>query len=294
MKAITQEQAAAYHRDGFLFPIPALTAEEALQALRDLERIEATLGAPLTKSELKWRGGAYTYSPAVDKLVRHPRILDAVEDVLGPDILVFWATYFIKEPGTPAHTAWHQDATYFGLDPLEHVTAWVALQDASREAGCMEVVSNRGQHHQYHHAAARLPNSINGAGQVIVEPIDTRETAFMELKAGEMSLHHTMCLHRSAPNNAPYRRIGLGISYIPAHVKPTCPTRMSALLVRGQDKYHHFDHLVPPAGELTAESIANHAETYRRFRENYYEQERRHDAAFAHRGKVDVMAQMAR
>src|SRR4051812_1591688 len=94
MNVITKEQANAYQRDGFLFPVPALTATEAKQALQDLERIETRLGAPLTKSELKWRGGAYTYSPAVDKLVRHPRILDVVEDVLGPNILVFWATYF--------------------------------------------------------------------------------------------------------------------------------------------------------------------------------------------------------
>ena len=130
----------------------------------------------------------------------------------------------------------------------------------------------------------------NGAGQTVVEPIDASNSVFMELNAGEMSFHHTMCLHRSAPNTAAHRRVGLGISYIPAHVRPTCPTRMSALLVRGVDEFHYFDPLVPPAGELTEASIANHAETYQRFRANYYEQERRHDAAFAHRGKPSPAA----
>jgi non-heme Fe2+,alpha-ketoglutarate-dependent halogenase len=284
MKVLSTAQVENYRHDGFLFPLLALTPAEAARGLQDLQRIESRLGSPLPKAEMKWRGGAYVYSPAVDALVRHPRVLDIVEDVLGPNILVFWATYFIKDPGSPAFTAWHQDATYFGLDPLEHVTAWVALSDASSEAGCMDVVSAQGAPRQYHHSAARLPNSINGAGQVIVEPVDDRGAVAMELKAGEMSLHHTMCLHRSAPNRASHRRVGLGISYIPAHVRPTCATRLSALLVRGVDDFGYFDHLSSPAGELTPEGIAAHADTYRRFRENYYEQEKRHDAAYAHRG----------
>ena len=144
MKALSKEQVDNYRRDGFLFPLPALTPAEAARGLRDLERIESRLGAPLPQSEMKWRGAAYVYSPAVDAIVRHPRILDIVEDVIGPDILVYWTTYFIKDPGTPAFTAWHQDATYFGLTPFEHVTAWLALSDASREAGCMDVISGHG------------------------------------------------------------------------------------------------------------------------------------------------------
>jgi non-haem Fe2+, alpha-ketoglutarate-dependent halogenase len=282
MKALSKQQVDNYRRDGFLFPLPALTPAEAARGLGDLERIESRLGAPLPQSEMKWRGAAYVYSPAVDAMVRNARILDIVEDVIGPNILVYWATYFIKDPGTPAFTAWHQDATYFGLTPLEHVTAWLALSDASREAGCMDVISGHGAQRQYHHSAARLVHSINGAGQVIIEPIDDRETVAMELKAGELSLHHTMCLHRSAPNRAAHRRVGLGISYIPTHVRPTCETRMSALLVRGVDDYNYFDHLSAPAGELTPESIAAHADTYKRFRENYYEQEKRHADEFAH------------
>lgn len=291
MKALSEEQVAQYRHDGFLFPLPVLSSAEAARALADLERIESRLGAPLPRTDMKWRGAAYVYSPSVDALVRHPRILDIVEDVLGPNILVFWSTYFIKDAGTPAFTAWHQDATYFGLDPLEHVTAWLALSEASREAGCMDVVSAAGSTRQYHHSAARLPNSINGAGQVIVEPVDESGAVAMALAAGELSLHHTMCLHRSAPNRASHRRVGLGISYIPTHVRPTCATRLSALLVRGVDDFGYFDHLSAPAGELTAEGIAAHAETYQRFRENYFEQERRHDAAFAHR-KPGLEAQL--
>lgn len=290
MKALTQPKVQSYRHDGFLFPIPALTADEAAQCLADLERAEAHLGSPLPKADMKWRGAAYTYLPWVNELVRHPRILDIVEDVIGPDILVFWSTFFIKEPGSPTFAAWHQDATYFGLEPYEHVTAWVALSDASREAGCMEVVSSQGAPRQLHHAAARLANSINGAGQVIVEPIDEAKAIAMTLRAGELSLHHTLCPHRSAPNRASHRRVGLGISYIPAHVRPVGSYRMPALLVRGSNAPGHFDLLPSPAEAFSADGIALHERTYKRYRENYHEQEKRHDELFAGKGAAHAQA----
>lgn len=286
MNVLTQEQLRDYRHDGYLFPLPALTPEQASQGLQALEKLEAGIGSPLPKAEMKWRGAAYTYSPWVNELVRHPRILDIVEDVIGPDILVFWSTFFIKEPRTPAFTAWHQDATYFGLDPYEHVTAWVALSEASKEAGCMDVLSARGAPKQFHHSAARLEHSINGAGQVIVEPLDETGAVAMELKAGELSLHHTLCVHRSAPNRASHRRVGLGISYIPAHCRVVGSYRLPALLVRGTDRWGHFDHLPSPTGELTADGIALHQGAYKRFRENYYEQEKLHEEQFARKATM--------
>jgi len=293
MKALTPQQARDYRQHGFLFPIPALSAEEARACLADLERAEARIGAPLPQADMKWRGAAYTYLPWVDRLVRHPRILDIVEDVLGPDILVFWSTFFIKEAGSPTFAAWHQDATYFGLQPYEHVTAWVALSDASREAGCMEVLSFAGRPKQFHHSAARLAHSINGAGQLIVEPLDETQAVPMALRAGELSLHHTLCAHRSAPNRAAHRRVGLGISYIPAHVRPVGSYRMPALLVRGANTGGHFDLLPSPAGEFAAEALAVHERTYRRYRENYHEQEKRHEEQFGRRNAAGSAASAA-
>ncbi|MGH8638621.1 MAG: phytanoyl-CoA dioxygenase family protein, partial [Burkholderiales bacterium] len=134
---------------------------------------------------------------------------------------------------------------------------------------------------QLHHAAARLVNSINGAGQLIVEPLDETKAVAMTLRAGELSLHHTLCPHRSAPNRASHRRVGLGISYIPARVRPVGSYRMPALLVRGSNAPGHFDPLPSPAAEFSADGIALHERTYKRYRENYYEQEKRHDEQFA-------------
>ena len=100
----------------------------------------------------------------------------------------------------------------------------------------------------------------------------------MQLQAGSFSLHHTLCVHRSAPNRAAHRRVGLGINYIPAHVRPTGSTRMSAMLVRGTDRYGHFDLYDPPTVEF---DTATHGTVYDRYAENYREQVRRHDALFA-------------
>jgi len=255
--------------------------------MRDIERLEARIASPLSKAHKKYRSGSYTFLPWVEALCRHPRVLDAVEDVIGPDILVYFATFFVKEPGSPAFTAWHQDSTYFGLDPHDHVTAWIALTDASEQSGCMEMLPPDGAPRQYHHAAAGLQNSISAAGQVIVEPLDETRVTPMVLKAGEMSLHNTLCPHRSAPNASLHRRIGYGISYVPAHVRTTGPYRMSALLVRGRNT-GNFDLLPSPRVEFDKEALEVGERFYARWFENYNEQIRRHDEQFAHRRGAEI------
>src|SRR5258708_22659673 len=181
---LTRAQVEQYRYDGYLFPFPALAAAEVAECNAGLARYEAWLGGPVNQADRRWRSASYVMLPWADALVRHPKILDVVEDLIGPDILVYTATYFIKEAESPTFAAWHQDATYFGLAPHEHVTAWVALSDAGAEAGCMEVVSARGHPRQLRHAALRLENSINGAGQAIVEPFDESRTTLMSLDAG--------------------------------------------------------------------------------------------------------------
>ena len=233
MKALTQEQVASFRHDGFLFPIPALTPEEIATCLAGLHRLEADLGCPVAEADVKWRSHAYAHSPWFNDLIRHPRILDAIEDVIGPDILVWTSTFFIKEPNSPTFAAWHQDGTYFGLEPHEQVCAWVALTDATAEAGCMEMLSSGGAPRQLHHAALGLAHSINRAGQTITEPFDDTSPVAMALPAGSFSLHHELAVHRSAPNRAAHRRVGIGLNYLPTHVRVNSPVRLKAMLVRG-------------------------------------------------------------
>ena len=123
---LNAEQVDRYRHDGYLFPFPALSSDEITECRAGLDRFEGWLGEPVTQADRKWRSAGYIFLPWVDVLVRHPRILDAVESLIGPNILVYTSTFFIKEPNSPVFAAWHQDATYFGLTP--HVGGRVGAQ----------------------------------------------------------------------------------------------------------------------------------------------------------------------
>ena len=281
MKALTQQQIESFRYNGFLFPIPALNQAEIDTCLAGLARLESDLGSAVADADVKWRSQAHAHSPWAADLVRHPRILDAIEDVIGPNILVWTSTFFIKEAGSQTFAAWHQDGGYFGLDPKASVCAWVALTDATREAGCMEQLSFRGEPRLYQHSPMGLPNSINRAGQTIVEPFDDSTPAAMALPAGSFSLHHELAIHRSAPNRATHRRIGIGLNYMAPHTRIDGSVRCKAMLVRGEDRFGHFDLFDPPAAERDTAALAMHQEVSDKYRENYREQVVRHEQRFA-------------
>ena len=277
MKALSEEQVARWQRDGFLSPFPLLDARE-LQACRDgLQRFEDWLGSPVNAArEMKWRTMPYLILPWAAKLARDPRILDAVEDLLGPDLLIYTSTFFIKEPHSPTIAAWHQDSTYYGLEPKEEVTVWVALSDASQAAGCMEALSFRGEPRQLRHASRVVANSVNRASQMIVEPLEESHPVAMPLPAGSFSMHHGLCPHRSGPNSADHRRIGLGLNYIPTHVRPAGGIKPAAMLVRGVDRCGHFEPVDAATAELDAKGLATHERAVALYRDCYLEEEARH------------------
>jgi non-heme Fe2+,alpha-ketoglutarate-dependent halogenase len=281
MKALTQEQLESFRYNGFLFPLPALSPAEIETCLTGLQRLETELGGPVAEADPKWRSHGHMHAPWFNDLIRHPRILDAIEDVIGPNILVWTSTFFIKEPHSPTYAAWHQDGGYFGLEPQQSVCAWVALTDASEEAGCMEQLSFNGEPKMYHHSPMGLPNSINRAGQTIVEAFDETNPTAMALPAGSFSLHHELAVHRSAPNHASHRRVGIGLNYMPTHVSLNSPVRCRAMLVRGEDRYGHFDLVDPPSGERDTAALAAHQAVSDRYRENYRLQVDRHEQRFA-------------
>lgn len=145
----------------------------------------------------------------------------------------------------------------------------------------MEQLSFRGKPHLYHHEPLGLANSINRAGQTIMETFDDTNPTAMELPAGSFSLHHELAVHRSAPNNASYRRVGIGLNYMPTHVRVDGPARCRAMLVRGEDRYGHFDLVEPGGGERDAAAQAVHQDASDQYRENYRIQVgRRHEQRF--------------
>ncbi len=241
---------ARYRRDGFVFPIPVLSASEAADCRRRLEHAEATHRAELRHKPhllFKWMAD----------LVRHPRILDAVEAVLGPNLLVWHASFFIKEPGDETFVSWHQDATYWGLSEPHVATAWLAFTDATVENGAMRMVP--GSHgEQLAHRDTFAPKNLLSRGQEIAVEVDEARGVDVLLRAGEMSLHHVRMVHGSPPNRSRDRRIGFAIRYVPTSVKQL-EGEDSALLVRGVDAYRHFIAEEAPAYDLAPDAVAQHA-----------------------------------
>ena len=252
---LSNEDIAKYGRDGYYFPIDILTPEEAGEYRKRLEDYEARSGGPLQ--------GAMRHKPHLlftwlDDLIRHPRILDAVEDVLGPDILCWSSSFFIKEPHDPGFVSWHQDSTYWGLSSPDVTTVWLAFTPANDVNGCMKFVPGTHKIQVAHRDTFNKDNLLTRGQEIAVE-VDEDKAVLAELKPGQASLHHVLLFHGSAPNRSSDRRIGFAIRYIPTYVRQIAGERDSAMLVRGTDRYGHFEPEEPPDADLSPKALAQHA-----------------------------------
>jgi len=250
-----------WRREGFHLPIRVMSEEDAAGYAARMEACEARDG----RIEGNQRHKTHLLYTWADELVRHPKILDAVEDIIGPNLLCWTTNLFVKEAGSPAFVSWHQDSTYWGLYPDDAVvTAWVALTPATVESGAMRFVP--GSHHsdQIVHEDTYDADNLLSRGQVAKVEIDDDKTVDVVLSPGEISLHHIRMLHDSGPNRANFRRIGLAIRYIPPYVKQLKIDHDSALLVRGVDDYGHFHQETSPKADADAAARAEHADAMAR------------------------------
>ena len=252
---LSSEAVAKYKRDGYYFPIDILTPDGAGEYRKRLEDYEARSGGPLTGA---MRHKSHLLFTWLDDLIRHPRILDAVEDVLGPDILCWSSSFFIKEPHDPGFVSWHQDSTYWGLSSPDVTTVWLAFTPANDVNGCMKFVPGTHKLQVAHRDTFNKDNLLTRGQEIAVE-VDEDEAVLAELKPGQASLHHVLLFHGSAPNRSSDRRIGFAIRYVPTHVRQIAGERDSAMLVRGTDEYHNFEPEEAPDADLSPKALAQHA-----------------------------------
>jgi chlorinating enzyme len=192
------------------------------------------------------------------QLIRHPAILDAVEDLLGPDLLVWSSGFFIKDGHDPSYVSWHQDSTYWGLSHPDVVTAWLAFTVSHVPNGCMRVIPGSHLRDQMAHRDTFAKNNLLSRGQEVAVDVDGGAAVCFELRPGEFSLHHVRIVHGSEPNQADYRRIGYAIRYMPTYVRQTAGPRDTATLVRGVDRYGHFEPEPVPRADLDPEATTYH------------------------------------
>ena len=249
-KVLSPDQVARYHADGYQFPLAAVAPDEA-RALRARYEVQAHLirGRNNQKPHLLF--------PWLDQLIRSPAILDAVEDILGPNLLCWSSQFFAKPAGDAGYVSWHQDATYWGLSSPEVTTAWVALSPSTIESGCMQVIAGTHQAQVTHEDKFDEKNLLSRGQEIAVE-VDRSQAVHVQLQPGEFSLHHVLLFHGSEPNRASEPRIGFAIRYVPTHVYQRSGIRESATLVRGVDQFAHFDLEAPPEADMHPDAVARH------------------------------------
>ena len=241
---------ARYHERGYQFPVDVLTEDEIrLQLAHYQAHAQQLTGRGNQKPHL-----LYTSLAA---LVRHPRILDAVQALLGPDLLCWSSQFFAKPAHDPGFVSWHQDGTYWGLSSTDVVTAWLALTPSTPLSGCMRVIPGT-QHATVAHRDTFAADNLLSRGQEIEVTVDPSQAVDIVLRPGQMSLHHVLIFHGSEPNRSDTPRIGFAIRYIPTHVHHRAGERESATLVRGTDRHGHFDLEPAPESDLPPDAVARH------------------------------------
>jgi non-heme Fe2+,alpha-ketoglutarate-dependent halogenase len=225
LKLLSMMQREQYATEGFLCPIRVLSTSDAHRFRVSCDELERNMGGKPRTIQVRQM---HLHFPWAWELATHPQILDAVEDILGPDLII-WATELFSKHAYDSKLSigWHRDRPYMGFAQDEVVTAWVSLGRSIRANGCMCV----------------LPRSLDHLGGEVCTPgveMPQDDIRAVELEPGEMSLHDPEILHGSWPNTSGEKRVGFVIRFVAPSAKPLSG-RPKAVLARGRDRYDHFE-----------------------------------------------------
>ena len=255
-KLLTSQQLDDFRRFGFVSPIRVMTEQQTTDIRERLEGYEHQTGGPL-KGALRHK--THLLFKDLNDLVRQEKIVDAIEDIYGENLLCWTTNFFIKEANDPSFVSWHQDSTYWGLSKPDVVTAWIALSDSNEGNGAMQVMPGTHLLDQIPHKDTFSKNNLLTRGQEVAVAVDTSKAVSLSLRPGEMSLHHVRIIHGSPPNTSNQRRIGFAIRYIPTYVRQV-EGDDSATLVRGDDSFNTFEHEPRPSKDFDPTFVALHQE----------------------------------
>ncbi len=258
MTGLTAKQLDHYKNKGYISPVNALSLSEAKEIRNEIEKIEKDWPGALEGVN---RNYVHLISPIFNKICLNKNILDAVESIVGDNILICGTTLFIKNPNEKGFVSFHQDAKYIGLEPHNWVTVWLAVTDANEQNGCMRMLPGSHKENLKKHDQKFDKNNLLTRGQTITNvPLDKTEPII--LKAGQVSLHHPLIVHGSGLNQSNDRRIGFVIqSYIGSNVNQVIG-KMYVQLARGIDKYKYHEYSKVPVelmgkSEVSSQNKAN-------------------------------------
>jgi len=251
-RLLTDAQVQDFHRDGIAFPISVLSDEEAAKYLALSNDLEQQLGGKPKPVELAQMHFHFRWAY---NLAMHPKVLDAVEDVLGPNVLAWALSLFPKHPHDPSYISWHQDGMYWGLDSTQVATAWIALSSSTVENGCMRVVAGSQRDRYVPHVETFAEGNLLSRGQEVAVEVNDDEATDVVLKAGELSLHDVRIIHGSNANQSDEKRVGFAVRYVTPEVAQV-GQRPKAVLARGRDDHHHYELVGPPVEKSLPEALA--------------------------------------
>lgn len=267
MAIFTEAQKRQFADQGYVFPVPVLDADEVADLRGRLQGFEARQGGKLEPHQ---RNKSHLLFKWLDDLIRDPRVLDPVSELIGDDLLCWNTLFWIKEAGSKSFVSWHQDTRYWGLSSENVVTAWLALSPASVESGCMRVLPGTHKGDVLAHDDRYDENNMLTRGQEISVDVDEGKAVFMPLEPGQMSIHNYRLAHASDANNASDRRIGISMHFMPPETAQIVGGWDSAALVRGQDAFHNFAATPRPAADLDPDCVAFHGRATQAIRDVLY------------------------
>ena len=262
-KVLSQSMIDSYRRDGFLFPVRAFSAAEAAVLSARVEEMEARIGAEL---QSRFRIKAHLPFPWLCDVVRHPPLLDAVEDIIGPDILCWGASFFSKKARDPRFISWHNDTFFYPYDPQETLSAWVSFNRADKLSGCVEYIPGSHRGPDPAHEFKPGPDNLAPDGRTVIG-VDPSVAIPAILDPGEVVFHHERVVHGSGPNNSDHSRVGFVIHYVAPDVRNRTADHDTAIFCRGGDPSGYWRPDPEPKADLDPDCIRILEETRRRFLE---------------------------
>jgi non-heme Fe2+,alpha-ketoglutarate-dependent halogenase len=237
---LSSQQLDQYDRDGVIFPIKVFSAEEASAFRSELESIALECG----EDHMKRVDSLHLFFEWAHRLVTHDALLNAIEDVLGDDILIYGTLVFWKPPRDSSYASWHQDSFYSGLHLTPSTSAWIALTPSHRANGCMRVIPGSHKQGALDHGNAPEESNLLRRGERVLMDVDESRAVDVVLQPGEMSLHNSTIVHGSNPNTSADPRVGFIIRFVTSRMID--PNR-SLLRVRGTADCSHLPLAQPPA-----------------------------------------------
>ena len=251
MANLSEQQINFYNEKGYIAPIDVLSKEEANEIRKEIETIESKWPNVL---EGLGRNYVHLISPVFNKLCLNNKILNAVESIIGKNILICGTTLFIKNANEKGFVSFHQDAKYIGLEPHNWVTVWIAVTDSNEKNGCMRIWPGSHKKKLKNHKQKFDENNLLTRGQTI-ENVPFEETDPVVLEAGQMSLHHPTVIHGSGLNKSNDRRIGFVVqSYIGDNVDQVLG-KMYVQRARGKDTFNYHEHVKKPLELMNEKDI---------------------------------------